>query len=739
MQPRVERSRNGGYYMPAQEYRIVFKNPSTPRRLSLVVLPLCLSASLSHPSALAQSPPREAAPGVWQIRFGEPEAITPIAVRTQPPATTALPNMPAAAMPLSASAISFRTDPRGCVVELPLDNAEQIFGLGLHPTTFNLTGTLQSMVVSDEQQFEDGSSHAPVPFYVSTRGYAVLVGTARYARFYSGNLVKAPPVAAVQAATNPASMPHDAAKTMTVEIPTARGVDVYIFAGPQMKDAVCRYNLFSGGGCLPPLWGLGVLYRGYGKYDSANVLKLAGYFREHHIPCDVFGLEPGWQSHTYSCSYIWSPERWPKPDDFLRKMADMGFQLNLWEHAFVHPTAPFYREIRPFCGDYEVWGGLVPDFLDPQARRIFADYHAREFVSKGITGFKLDECDHQPHSKEPWSFPEFSRFPSGVDGEQMHSFFGIVYQQTLAGIYAKGNLRTYGQVRASGALAAPLPFVLYSDYYDHRGFVRAILNSGFSGLLWQPELREAESLDDLYRRTQTTVLSAQVIVNAWEVPNAPWQQINMAKNQQNELMPNRAEAEAVIRDLFNLRMQLVPYLYASFARYHAEGLPPFRALVVDYPADAKTYKLDDQYMMGDSIMVAPLFGHDKERTVYFPAGSWYCFWTHKKYDGPGEQKIQMPPEKPPIFVKAGSILPLAEPVEHITPDTVFRTKLLTFGPDCRSLVLWEDDGRTLDFQAGRRNPVTITWSKAKGERIDMSDSKTGYNHRRYEFAGWEHY
>jgi hypothetical protein len=107
-----------------------------------------------------------------------------------------------------------------------------------------------------------------------------------------------------------------------------------------------------------------------------------------------------------------------------------------------------------------------PVFLE--ARRIFAEYHATTLVDKGVSGFKLDECDHQPLSVTPWSFPEQSVFPSGLDGEQMHLLLGPLYQRTMAAIYGERNQRTLGLVRASGALAAPLPFSLYSDAYAHR-------------------------------------------------------------------------------------------------------------------------------------------------------------------------------------------------------------------------------------------------------------------------------
>jgi alpha-D-xyloside xylohydrolase len=135
-----------------------------------------------------------------------------------------------------------------------------------------------------------------------------------------------------------------------------------------------------------------------------------------------------------------------------------------------------------------VWDGIVPDFLTPEARRIFANYHEREHVALGVSGYKLDECDNSDFTRN-WSFPEISRFPSGADGEQMHSLFGLRYQDTIQGIFEKRNQRTYGLVRSSHALAAPYPYVLYSDLYDHATSIRSVAHAGFSGLLWTPEVR----------------------------------------------------------------------------------------------------------------------------------------------------------------------------------------------------------------------------------------------------------
>lgn len=121
------------------------------------------------------------------------------------------------------------------------------------------------------------------------------------------------------------------------------------------------------------------------------------------MPFSMIGLEPGWQSHSYSCSFCWSGERFPDPDRLIQKAKEKNMQINLWEQAYVHPTAPFYKEIKAYSGDYEVWQGVVPDFASAQAAEIYGR-HQEKLISQGIAAVKLDECDGSDYTGN-WFFP----------------------------------------------------------------------------------------------------------------------------------------------------------------------------------------------------------------------------------------------------------------------------------------------------------------------------------------------
>lgn len=343
-------------------------------------------------------------------------------------------------------------------------------------------------------------------------------------------------------------------------------------------------------------------------------------------------MEPGWHTHAYSCTYKWS-EKYPNPDEFISYLKERGFHINLWEHAFVHPDAEFHDELAPYSGDWLVWGGLVPDFAIPKGRKIFADNHREKLVAHGIDGFKLDECDSSDFTGG-WSFPLSSEFPSGLDGEQYHSLFGTLYAKTI--MDALDDHQTLFEIRQMGALSVPYPFVLYSDLYDHQDFIRGVVNSGFSGLLWTPEFRQAKTKEECIRRIQCIVFSCQCLVNAWNYDGIPWVIF---------------DCEEEVRALIKLRYQLIPMLKKAFDTYHATGKPPVRALVMDFTQDEMTYTVDDEYLFCEDLLVAPITADTgNERDVYLPRSArWADFFTGEEIQVPESGIIHINTKNIPVY------------------------------------------------------------------------------------------
>ncbi len=684
--------------------------------------------------------------GIWKVTYGTPEQFLPTDFKEAPSeeALRRLSDNPAPPFPLEN--IRFKQMAQGTVAEFTIGESEKLYGFGLQVNSFQQRGMRRDIRCNSWIVGNVGFSHAPMPFFISSAGYGVLVNTARYTTFYAGSQQKIKQSVDLKQTledvrntpgTSPAQLYNRAYKPsneVEIIVDGAQGMEIYVLEGPTVLEVMRRYNLFSGGGAIPPVWGLGLKYRAKTSFNYQEVLKFVRYFRENNIPCDMFGLEPGWHSTAYSCSYTWNPVNFPNPDSILHIMHGMNYKMNLWEHAYVHPTAPFFESIVPYSGDYAVWKGAVPDFITPEARKIFGDYHEKHFIDKGISAFKLDECDaaYYHEAQAEWSFPDIARFPSGIDGIQYRQLFGLLYQKTIWDLYRRNNKRTLLEVRASHLFAAPYGSVIYSDMYNHTDYVRMILNSGFCGLNWSPEVRETRSDEDLIRRLQSTLMSPHMIVDCWFLNNPPWFHYDRAKNNNNEYLPNYKDLEQKARKLIELRMSLIPYLYAAFSRYHFEGIPPFRSLIMDFPQESEVWKIEDEYMMGDHLLCAPFIDGASSRKVYLPAGIWHDFNTGTKYEGGKYHEITMNLDQIPIFVKDGTILPLAKPVQFITPETVFEITCHVYGIPAGSVQLFEDNGFTFDFEKEVYNRVSLSWVKGKG-KVSREGS---YKGKLYNVVQW---
>jgi len=684
------------------------------------------------------------APGVEKISTGEIDRFTPYSVCEEKPQLTALEKLPPPSIPFDVDEIKIHQTLRGVIVEIPIADDEHIYGFGLQMNSFDQRGLRKKPIVNAYPVNNVGYSHAPMPYYVSNKGYAILINTARYPTFYIGvhrkldkseaSTEKRKKERNMDSAEGLYAPLEETANMVTVDIPGAKGIEVFVFEGPDMKNAIQRYNLFSGGGALPAIWGLGVKYRVKSDFTNEGVYKMARYFREHHIPCDVFGLEPKWQTETYSSSFVWNLKNFPNPDKFIDSMRANNFRLNLWEHAYISPHSPLYEQLLKKSGDYPVWGGLVPDFADKDARKIFADYHEKTFINPGISGFKMDECDNAEYSRADinWGFPELSQFPSGIEGEQMHQLFGVLYGHTLYDIFKTHNQRSFFDIRSLNAFSSAFPASIYSDTYNHTEYIRLISSSGFSGLLWSPEVRESANENELIRRTQTAVLSAQTLFNSWYLKNPPWLQYDRKKNNSDQLLDSASNLEARIRGLLNFRMSFIPYLYTAFARYQETGVPPFRALIVDHPKDANTYTIADEYMIGDKILAAPLLVGTNSRKVYLPEGNWYQYSTNKKFAGKQTYSFDYDLDHIPIFIREGAIIPFAQPVEYVDAKTVFNITCNVYGTK-GTTSLFEDDGVTFDYTNGKFNTLFLSYDHGKGKAKRTGSSKK----QLYNIVGWK--
>ncbi|WP_227021347.1 TIM-barrel domain-containing protein [Oceaniferula marina] len=624
-----------------------------------------------------------------------------------------LPDVPISKALKSAS---FRLLADGKVlVRIPTEPGEKIYGYGLQFDNTMKSGQIVELKV-DHFKKGGGATHAPVPFYISSKGYGVLFNTAKYIKIHNQvgsrkdskhnpeEVDRNPPADEKQAGPWLALPPGDAVEAFI----HGKGLEMVGFTGTSFQDIVARYNLFSGGGAMPPLWGLGFWHRTPAKYSAEQTAAEIAEFDQHRIPLDVIGLEPGWQSKSYPCTYEWQKKRFPDPGKFAKQLLDDGIRLNLWVNPYISKHSRIYEKMKPLSGSHLVWLGIVPDYTLPEARQLLVDQHKEDHFDIGISGYKIDECD----GYDFWLWPDYATFPSGTSAEVMRQTYGMQLQSLMhKELFVKNNQRTYSQVRASNGAASSYPFVIYSDSYGHNQYVTGLSSASLSGILWCPEIRSARNEREWINRMHTVCFSPLAQLNAWASKTKPWSYKN---------------ATDAVRNTIELRMQLLPYLYTAFANYNQQGIPPVRSMLLetgegkdqskeqerkldgetDPYADGFHQKITEDnslYMFGPDILVAPFLNNSTKRQVQLPAGNWYDFYTGKLLGNGNKITITAKQfnDLPPLLVKEGALIPMLT-------KSVMRTKdiqgaaieIRHYGKKDGTCQLYEDDGQSYDFEKG---------------------------------------
>lgn len=711
--------------------------------IGLAVL-TCVSVLIADPApsastalaAMTKLDWQPVASGVWRTSIGKKELGSLDFAAS--PKRQALSDMPDAPFPFDSNATFGQLYACHASIRLPLEESEKIYGLGLEFKGLNRRSDVYHLKV-DHYGGVKGSTHAPVPFYVSSKGYGVFINTARRLSVYAGignrKDSQRPPCVDRTTGKNWKSRPLSDAVEASVN---GEGLEVYVFAGSTPLEAVCRYNLYCGGGTLPPRWGLGFWHRTHTQYSQSDVLQEIVEYEENDFPLDVIGLEPGWQSFAYPCSYDWDKTRFPDPKQFMDTLTQKGIKVNLWENPYIAPSSTIFEAMKPYTGSHTVWLGQVPDYTMPQARKILLGHHQKTHLDIGVSGYKFDEVD----GIDAWLWPDHASFPSGYSAIQIRQLYGLMIQKMFAQHFQNANTRTYGLVRSSNGGAANMPFVIYSDHYDHRGYVTALVNCSLAGVLWTPEIRSAGSDEEWLRRFQSVCFSPMAMLNAWSSGKKPWS------------FPRVTDS---VRDVVKLRISLLPYLYSAFYQYNQKGIPPFRAMILESGFDnseqvvggalhgennpyAETHRLEttDQYMMGPSILVAPVFTGEKTRKVILPKGNWYDFYTGELAGNGQTITIQAKLEQIPLFVKDGGIIPMTTPVNNIlsSEDSV-ELHVRHYGQKSGSFMLYDDDGRTFDYEKGIFSLTDLQVIQTEGKLTPRVSTEKSKWKSRYKDVTWE--
>lgn len=520
---------------------------------------------------------------------------------------------------------------------LMLSPNERIYGCGESFTSLNKVGQKVQISVVDPQGPETDGMYKPVPFYFSNRGYGIFMHTS------------APTTADFGASYIGAQRLFMGDETM----------DFFIFFG-EPKDVINAYTDVTGKSPMLPLWTFGTWMSRITYFSQEEGLDIARKLRANKIPSDVIHFDTGWFGVDWQCDYEFAKDRFKDPVAMLKSMKKDGFHTCLWQLPYFTPKNRYFRELVD--GGMAVHNGngtlsYEDAVLDLSNPKTVAWYQGKiaNLIKQGVSVIKCDFGEAAPYD---------GIYASGKTGFYEHNLYPLRYNKALWQAVRDNTPDHEGVIWARSAWAGSQRYPLHwgGDAATNEigsvgmlGDLRGGLSFGLSGFsFWSHDMGGfvTKSPDDLYRRwLPFGFLSSHTRAHG-APPTEPW-------------LISESFTKA-FRQSAEMKYKLMPYVYAQAKDCSERGLPMVRALLVEFPDDPGAWFVEDEYMFGSQILVAPMLETGKSRTVYLPRGKWIDYQTGKVYEG-GYQTIPTAEIPCVILVKDGSLIPHV-PVAQNTGD-----------------------------------------------------------------------
>ena len=536
---------------------------------------------------------------------------------------------------------------RHLAMSFALSPDEKLFGCGESFTRLDKRGQKLVLWAYDAYGVQTPNMYKPVPFFLSSRGYGVFVHTSAPLTLDLGGS-------------------YDGAATIYLGDDV---LDLFFFFGSP-REILSEYTALTGRASVPPLWSFG-LWMGRETYSSEDEVRgVARKLREDRIPSDVIHLDTGWTEVPHRCDFEFSTSRFEDPKKMLSDLRDEGFRVSLWQLPYLNPNNKLHSEaIEKGYAVLSAYGkppvdDAVIDLSNPEAVRWYQEKLAG-LLGEGVGILTADFGEAAPltglYHEDASSFLE-------------HNLYPLRYNQTVADVTREvtGSGTIYARSAWAGSQRYPLHWGGDAEITD--GAMASTLRGGLSlGLcgftFWSHFIGgfSQSTPAGLYLRWLTFGIFTSHSRCHGAPPTEPWEY--------------GEEFEAKFRRIVEMRYRLMPYVYAQAKLSSERGYPMIRALFFEYPEDPTCWLIEDEYMFGEDMLVAPLMEETSSRTVYLPPGRWVDYQSAATYEGAQWHSIEAGEVPAVVLVRHGGVIPRIELAQSTSQMDWSELELAVFGAD----------------------------------------------------------
>jgi alpha-D-xyloside xylohydrolase len=546
--------------------------------------------------------------------------------------------------------VGYATTAEGTFVheQLALGVGELVYGLGERFGPLVKNGQVVDIWNADGGTSSE-QAYKNVPFYLTNRGYGVLVNHAGRVSFEVGS---------------------EAVERVQFSVP-GESLEYYVILGPTPAEVLERYTALVGRPAALPAWSYGLwLSTSFTtQYDEQTVNHFLDAMTERKLPLSVFHFDCFWMREFNWCDFEWDPRSFPDPEGMLQRLhSEQGVHVCVWINPYIGQRSPLFDEaaergylLRRPSGEVWQWDkwqagmGLV-DFTNPEATAWYQD-KLRHLVRQGVDCFKTDFGERIPTDVV---------YHDGSDPEQMHNWYTQLYNQAVHDVltaeHGDGEAVLFARSATVGGQRLPVHWGgdSTSTYESMAESLRGGLSLSLSGFgFWSHDIGGFEGTPDagVFKRwTAFGLLSSHSRLHGSDSYRVPWTFDTDAATGAVDEGPE--SAVAVTRRFVELKLSLMPYLYRCGLEATERGIPMMRPMIVEFPDDPGAAYLDRQYMLGPDLLVAPVFAADGEVDVYLPPGVWTDWWSGARVDGGGWRRERHGFDTLPLYVRAGAVLPI---------------------------------------------------------------------------------